>query len=69
MPGHLCRTNEHSLSAWGCYVGPALALQGLTAVLVVDGSETVQAQFDNVKTGLGYGWFDFPEEYFEIRSY
>lgn len=68
MPGHLCRKTENDRHFDGKYIGPALALVGEFAIGVVDGTGVLQAQFNKYSTGLGLGWYDFPEEYFELAN-
>lgn len=51
------------------YVGPKDNLQG-KAALVRDGAaaDRVLAQFDDLKTGYGIGWHEFPRSDFRMWS-
>lgn len=55
----------------GTYVGPAEKLKGKTALLLPssdndDDSPDLRAQFDDIDTGFGYGWYTFSKSSFEI---
>ena len=50
---------------YGAYVGDDPTLKGHHAMLMLSVDEGhVVAQFDDHKTGKGYGWWKFPEEDF-----
>lgn len=62
----------------GTYVGggsdaKGKPLDGKTALLLVGDTNSVQsqtrvkAQFDDVATGLGHGWHEFPKDAFDIE--
>jgi hypothetical protein len=44
------------------------SLKGKTALLQRKEPGFVYAQFDDVSTGLGYGWHRFPEGHFQIYT-
>lgn len=55
----------------GVYVGPDQDLKGETALLQLKISEAenrvwLLAQFDNHRTGLGYGWHPYPINQFHV---
>jgi len=55
----------------GTYVGPVEKLKGKTALLLPGGdddddSPDLQAQFDDIDTGFGHGWYTFSKSSFEI---
>jgi hypothetical protein len=65
----------------GIYIGPIADLKGKTALLMVEThyvqdmipshgqvqSVTLTAQFDDVHTGLGFGWHPFDIKDFDIK--
>ncbi len=49
----------------GMYVGPLPELQGKSALLQVE-DDCIFAQFDDIETGMGFGWWLFKKSDFEV---
>jgi hypothetical protein len=55
----------------GTYVGRVSDLQGHQALVLPvrdPNSDKIKVQFDDVSTGFGHGWHEFPKTDFEISS-
>jgi len=51
----------------GTYIGGTDGgLMGKTAMIQMVDETTLKAQFDDIGTGLGFGWHEFPASYWEI---
>lgn len=51
------------------YIGSDCGLKNKTAaVRIIDGEKKVLAQFDDMGTGLGFGWWPFDEDEFEYST-
>ena len=51
----------------GTYTGPRYELVGKTALLITNKlNPDFSAQFDDVSTGLGHGWWPFPTDDFKL---
>jgi hypothetical protein len=51
----------------GTYTGPAPKFKGKTALLRIKGYH-LWAQFDDVKTGMGHGWYRFPSKLWTLDA-
>lgn len=51
----------------GTYIGPQEDLKGKTAVLLSRPGGMVRAQFNDIETGMGFGWYLFRFQDFEIH--
>jgi hypothetical protein len=49
----------------GTYIGTEKGLNGKEAMLQVK-EDTVLAQFDDIGTGMGFNWYEFPISDWEI---
>lgn len=44
----------------GRYIGPDSRLHGERALVTIEGPFIAFAQFNDIHTGFGYGWWKFP---------
>lgn len=63
--GHAARPANSGPMVVGWYVGRRKDLQRKSALVFTDGVD-VAAQFDDVETGLGFGWHAFTADEFLI---
>jgi hypothetical protein len=54
----------------GIYIGPNALLKGKGSLLrsLKHNAKYWGAQFDDIRTGFGFGWFEFPKEVFKVSE-
>jgi len=51
----------------GTYIGDDLSMKGKTALIMEGQAKTVLIQADDITTGYGFGWHEFPISDWEIE--